>query len=127
MTLIERLRAHPIVRRIEIMDEAADRIEALETALREILEGHPDAFDLARVALAPEQDKNDRVPVMLSEGEYSFDKGQTWQEAAAAEVIASKISKLPPDWKQDQAETSRLPRTSEPITPEVTKKETKND
>jgi hypothetical protein len=34
-----------------------DRIEALEAALREILSGHPDAFDLARAALAPEQDK----------------------------------------------------------------------
>ena len=31
---------------------AADRIEALEAALREILEGHPDAFDFARNALA---------------------------------------------------------------------------
>jgi hypothetical protein len=34
---------------------SADRIEALEAALREILAGHPDAFDLARATLAPEQ------------------------------------------------------------------------
>ena len=37
------------------LEEAADRIEALEAVLREILGGHPDAFDLARAALAPEQ------------------------------------------------------------------------
>jgi len=33
------------------------RVEALEAVLRKILAGHPDAFDLARTALAPEQDK----------------------------------------------------------------------
>ena len=42
---------------IKIALEAADRIEVLEKALREILDGAPDAFDLARAALAPEQDK----------------------------------------------------------------------
>ena len=33
------------------------RIEELEAVLREILDGHPDAFDLARKAIAPEQKK----------------------------------------------------------------------
>jgi len=37
--------------------EAADRIETLEAVVREILAGHPDAFDLARAALAPEQEQ----------------------------------------------------------------------
>ena len=40
-----------------LLEEAAARIAQLETALREILSGHPDAYDLARAALAPEQDK----------------------------------------------------------------------
>jgi hypothetical protein len=43
----------------KIMDEAADRIEALETALRQIIEAGDfwEMDDIARKALAPEQDK----------------------------------------------------------------------
>jgi hypothetical protein len=42
---------------IPLVMEAADRIEALEAVLREVLDGAPDAFDLARAVLEPEQDK----------------------------------------------------------------------
>jgi predicted RNase H-like nuclease (RuvC/YqgF family) len=61
----ERWHEQANVRRLEASNEALEvkldkadaRIEALEAALREILGGAPDAFDLARAALAPEQDK----------------------------------------------------------------------
>jgi|KBSMisStandDraft_5_1062788.scaffolds.fasta_scaffold00023_30 hypothetical protein len=54
--LIERLRRegsdafhrHYSLGMFKLCDEAADRIEALEAVLLEILAGHPDAFDLAR-------------------------------------------------------------------------------
>ncbi len=43
----------------KIMDEAADRIEAREAALRQIIEAGDfwEMDDIARKALAPEQDK----------------------------------------------------------------------
>ena len=43
----------------KILDEAADRIEALEAALRQIIEAGDfwEMDSIARAALAPEQDK----------------------------------------------------------------------
>jgi phage shock protein A len=37
------------------VEQAQARIEALEAVVREILEGHPDAFDLARTVLEPNE------------------------------------------------------------------------
>jgi hypothetical protein len=59
--LVKRLRKDPIVEAnfVGLMDEAADRIEALEKALREIVEAGDfwEMDAIARAALAPEQNK----------------------------------------------------------------------
>ena len=60
--LVERLRTVGIGRNFKIFavcEEAADRIEALEAALWEILDAHErsDVNEIARAALAPEQEK----------------------------------------------------------------------
>lgn len=73
-TLQERLRNHPSHQCSKVRDEAADRIDALERALREIANEYPKRFhsdnrndliacnavNIARAALTPSERKDSR-------------------------------------------------------------------